>query len=486
MAYKHGTYGQFEKSVGLVATQSGTVAVYVGVAPVNLIKGYADKGIINAPVRLTGLDGARNTLGYSSNWDSFSLCEAFAAHFDNTIESVGPIVAINVLDPDVHIKDTPTTTAIKFVNGVAQFKSDTIILDTITIANAVSDVDYSVDYDFNLGRVIINKLSDSLDDDTNATYSEVDLTAVDKDDIIGGVTAGGVYTGLGCIGLIYPDLGLIPNLIVAPKYSEVPEVYAAMVKAAKKINGHWDAMVIADIPISVNDTIEEAIKWKSDNNYESEFSKVCFPQWQLKNGTIFHLSTLTTWLMVRVDATNSGVPMETPSNKIIPSGKQYFGADSTNRGYDQQTANSLNEKGITTAVFWGGENVLWGGHTAAYEYGNISDNRVIFDNSVRMMMHVSNSFQQEHALTIDKPMTRAMADTIRNREQEKADALAAIGALIGTPVVEFKESENSNDELVEGNFIWNNEITPTPPFKSGTIKVAYSTAGFSTYYEGSE
>lgn len=112
----------------------------------------------------------------------------------------------------------------------------------------------------------------------------------------------------------------------------------------------------------------------------------------------------------------------------------------------------------------------------------MNDNRAIFDNSIRTMMHITNSFQQEHALTIDKPMTRAMADTIKNREQEKADALAAVGALIGTPVVEFSEDDNSTGDLVEGNFTWNQKNTPTPPFKSGTMRVAYTTAGFDSFF----
>ena len=103
------------------------------------------------------------------------------------------------------------------------------------------------------------------------------------------------------------------------------------------------------------------------------------------------------------------------------------------------------------------------------------------------MLYVTNRFQTEHALTIDRPMTRAMADSIKNREQEKADALVALGAFIGKPVVEFRETDNSTTELAEGNFVWRFEGTPTPPFKSGTLKVAYSSAGFDSYFgEASE
>ena len=109
-----------------------------------------------------------------------------------------------------------------------------------------------------------------------------------------------------------------------------------------------------------------------------------------------------------VDTEHDGVPMESASNKAVPVVKQYFGAAATNRGFDQQRANDLNQNGISTIVFFGGQWVLWGPHTAAFKHGAITDNRVIFDVSIRMMMHQSNSFQKDWALTIDSPMTRSM------------------------------------------------------------------------------
>ena len=39
MTYKHGTYGEFAKSIAGAATQAGTIPVYVGTAPGNLIRG---------------------------------------------------------------------------------------------------------------------------------------------------------------------------------------------------------------------------------------------------------------------------------------------------------------------------------------------------------------------------------------------------------------------------------------------------------------
>jgi phage tail sheath protein FI len=482
--YKHGTYGEFAESVGAVSTQSGTVAVYVGIAPVNLIRGYGDA--VNTPVMLSDFESVKRYMGYSKNWAAFDLCEAFKVHFDNEAGNVGPIVAINVLDPAKHKKSAPTTKSLTFVNGRASFESDTIILDTLAVAESVEGVDFNLSYDFNKGQVIITAIGDALTGGVSVTYSEVDPSMVTAEDIIGGVTDGGEYTGLGCVALVYQQLGVIPNLIASPKWSEKPDVYKAMVAAATKINGHWDAFACVDIPIldgaTKVDTRPLAKKWKADNGYTSEHSKVFWPESSDNAGNNYHTSVLAVWRTMMVDAKNNGIPMETPSNKPLPIAKQYFGEGSLNRGFDQQGGNDLNADGITTVIFWGGEWVLWGPHTAAYKHGAVEDNRVIFDNSIRMMMHVSNSFQHDHALTIDQPMTVAMADTIRNREQEKMDALAAVGAFIGTPVVEFRKSENSVGNLVEGNFVWGFKGTPTPPFKSGTLRVAYTTAGFDSYF----
>lgn len=482
--YRHGTYGEFADSIGGVSTESGTVAVCVGVAPVNLIRGF--EKYVNAPVKLANMSDARSYMGYSDNWDAFDLCEVIHTFLNNAMGNIGPIVAINVLDPATHRKAQATTTPLTFVNGRATIASDTIILDTLVLAEKVEGTDFSVDYDFTKGQVIINSIGEAITGTVQATFSEVDASKIASADIIGGVTSGGVYTGLGCVDLVYPELGLIPSLILCPKYSDNTIVYNAMVVAGTKINGHWDAFVYADLPLVDDgdklDTIEAIVEWKGESSYISERSKVFWPQGIDSLGRIYHAAILGAWRTMLVDAAHEGIPMESCSNKPVPVIKQYFGEDSTNRGFDQQRANALNAVGITTIVYWGGQWVLWGPHTAAYKYGAVTDNRVIFDNSIRTMMYVTNSFQSEWAFDIDTPMTRAKADTIRNREQEKADARAAMGAFIGTPVVRFDPAANTVGELVEGNFVWDFEGTPTPPWKSGTLRVAYTTAGFDTYF----
>ena len=69
---------------------------------------------------------------------------------------------------------------------------------------------------------------------------------------------------------------------------------------------------------------------------------------KVKDGTgrVFHLSTVGSATMLRVDLSHNGVPFESPSNKAIMATAQYFGESSKSRGFDQQKGNTLNEAGI--------------------------------------------------------------------------------------------------------------------------------------------
>lgn len=498
--YLYGAYGHIGETVAQSAVQAGTTPVYVGTAPVNLVRGFADAGVINEPIKLTNMVDAQRKLGYAADWGTFTLCEVVNAHFNNTLGNIGPIYVINVLDPSAgkHRKATETEQSLSFAGGRAEFTSSTIILDTLTIAKSeggdyVEGTDYAVDYNFTKGSVIITSLKDDapLTGSLTASFYEVDDSTIKDADIIGGVTSSGEYSGLSAISLLYPEQFAVCNLIAAPGWSQSPAVYNAMLTASQTINGHWDAFVVADLPLvdgsaqSV-DTITKAIAWKKNNAFTGERSKVYWPQGVDNLGNIYHLSTLAVVELMRADFSHNSVPMETCGNKAIPIIKQYFGANATNRGFSQQEGKELTQNGISTAVAWGGEWVLWGDHTAAYTYGADVDPRAIFDVSMRMLMHITNDFQREWSPRIDEPMTRALKDEIINREQEKLDGYVSMGALLGDPQIVFLESENSTTDIMNGDFRWDIAVTPTPPLKSASVYVAYTDAGFSVYYEGGD
>lgn len=488
MAYKHGAYGEIMDSKVSAATQADVVAAYIGTAPINLIRGYAEKNLVNMPIKVANMSDTQSKLGYSEDWEGFTLCEAFAEHFDNTVGNVGPIYVVNVLDPDAHKATAKTTKELTFTNLRAEFESSDIILDTFAIADKAEGVDYSLEYNFAKGTVVVKLLKEAGSAALQCSYNTVDTDMVEASDIIGQTTADGQYTGLHAMSLLYQYHNAVLNMLAAPGWSHIPDVYKAMVSTVQKLNGHWDGFVNADIPLVDSEgaeinTIEKAIKWKQDNGYTSEFSKVYWPKVKDGSGRVFHLATAGQATMLRVDLSHDGVPFESPSNKEIMATSQFFGESSKSRGFDQQTANGLNEKGITTACFWGGQWVLWGPHTAAYTYNGSMDARAIFDVNLRMLMHITNSFQIDHGTEIDSPMTPQDKDTILNFEKQKLDTLTGIGALIGTPTVEFLETANPVSDMMNGDFVWDFSVTNTPPFKSGTARVCYTDEGFAAFFE---
>lgn len=490
--YKHGAYANLGASVAQNATQAGTVALYVGLAPVHLVPGYADADVVNLPVKVSNFTDAQQKLGYSDDWDKYTLCEAMTAHFNNGLENIGPVYFINVLDPAVHKKSEKTQTNVTFSNNVAEIKSDKIILDTIAIADAVLGTDYTVDYNYTSGKVIITRLGDTLNDSTLVSYNEIDLSAITKDNIIGGKTAGGEYSGMGAIDLLYPRENQELNLLGCPKYSEIPEVYAAMINACSKINGHWDAFFCADIPImddtTAVDTLVKARNWRSANGYNSERSEIYWPQFQnATTGKIFHGSTLAIVNYMLADSTHDDIPMESASNKEVPISKQYFGPNSKNRGFDQQTATAdLNAYGISTAVFWGGNWVLWGGNTAKYQYGKDMDARAIDCHYMRMLFHCMNGFQSRNAAKIDKTFDRHLRDSIIEQEQDIIDSYISRGGLLPGSKILFLASENPTSDMINGDWKFDLPLSVTPRAKSLTGKVYYTDKGLATLVEGEE
>lgn len=479
MGYKHGTYGEITNSKVYSTAQSATVAAYVGTAPVNLIRGFATADVINTPVKLTNMNDATSKLGNAADWDTFTLCEAFAQHFE--VQGAGPIYVVNVLDPTTHKKSQTTTKSLTISNKRAEFQSTTIILDTFAIDDKVEGTDYTLEYNFSTGTVIVKFITE-ISSPVSVSFDEIDISKVTATEIIGSASNGN-YSGLHALELLYQKYNAVLDILAAPGWSDKANVYAAMCATVTKLNGHWDGIVNADIPVSSStDTIEEAITWKNTNGYTDERSKVYWPMAIDASGRKFHLSTIATAKMLVVDSANGDIPFETISNKSITAAKQYFGASATNKGFDQNNANTLNEAGITTLCFWAGRWALWGSHTAAYTFNGSADARATFDVNMRMLMYITNMFQIDHGTQIDQPMTLQLKETILVAEKERLDMLVGIGALIGEPVVEFSETENPESDIVNGDFVWHFNVTNTPPFKSGTARVTYTDDGFQAYY----
>ena len=89
----------------------------------------------------------------------------------------------------------------------------------------------------------------SVTDSCFLDYEKIDPSAVDKDDIIGGIDIStGAYTGLENLSKVFPLYRLVPGMVLAPGWTHDPEVAAVMTAKASTINGLFKASVLVDVP----------------------------------------------------------------------------------------------------------------------------------------------------------------------------------------------------------------------------------------------
>lgn len=563
MPYKHGIYAEeLPTSITPPVNIDGNsgLCVVFGTAPSHLASGAAKP---NTPILCYYYSEAVKQLGYSDDFDKYTLMEAVNTQF--VLYGVSPVVFINVLDPSKHfsektmtatgikgtpanigidalidtvaitsgedidptklVKDTDYTLAAdeentelkltftkvdKVVDGKVSlsFKLST---DTDTVITATSDVaentvltlstdtiltsvevesggsekvTLAVDVDYNIARntdneVVITLITDEkvVDDTISIKYREVDASKVTALDIIGGVdNETGEVEGLELIENIYPRLGVLPGIIIAPKFSTNTAVAAVMKAKARKINDVFRATAIVDIDTDEARSYTQAVNIKSNDNFVDTVLFAAYPKVAL-DGRQYHLSTHMAALMNQVDADNGGVPYVSPSNHNLQ-------IDSTVRKDGSELflglpqANYLNGNGIVTAINFSGWK-LWGNRTTAYPLNaDVKDNFIPIR---RMFNYIENSLILNFWSRIDNPMNRRLIESVINSANIWLDSLTSRGVLLGGRV-EFTNVDNSATNLMDGILRFHNYITPPSPAREIDWLTEYDTNYLSTLF----
>ena len=471
--YRHGAYADLESTRDYVSPPGvGTIPVYIGRAPVHQLADYG--GRTGTPLLISSYNDAVRQIGYSDDWESFELSEAVYAHFKNNVQSVGPIVVINALDPEAGKSTAQKSVTVEFSKRKGTIASSKAILSTLTITGKTAGVDYSAEYAADGMSVLLRDLKGGLES-VEAAYYEVDPSAVDGADIVDALNSG--------LPRVYYDLREVPTILCAPGWSAEKAVYEALTAAGEKINGHWYAYVNADLDCIAAKTIDEAVAAKQAYDVEAGNASLLWPMGR-KGERLYHLSVLNTVTMQWVDLANGNMPYETPSNKAVDIDSLCL-ADGAAIQYDQTEANRLNAVGIDTASFWEGSWRMWGSHTAAFEHDKEIDRRSVFDCNVRMTHYVMNLFQRRYGGEVDKPMRRARKDTILNDFQAVLDSMIEEGALLAGEI-SFEEENNPVDDMVLGNFVFTTVVSNPVPGKNITTTVRWTSDGLTTLFGGEE
>ena len=231
MAYNHGVRVK-EQATSLVAPVTGTAGlqVIIGTAPVNLA---ADPyKATNVPMIAYSFSEAVEQVGYSDDFKNYTLCQSVDACF--RVLNVAPIILINVLDPKKHKKANEEQT-VNVEKMQATVKAAGILADTVEVkaneATLTAGTDYITTFDDD-GHLVITltaggKGASAKTLTVNST--SIDPTAVTESDIIGGYNAStGAETGMELIRHIYPKFSMTPGLLLAPGWTQKPNVGIAL------------------------------------------------------------------------------------------------------------------------------------------------------------------------------------------------------------------------------------------------------------------
>ena len=476
MSYKHGvyTYEQPTSILPPVRVSAGLPVVF-GTAPVHLLE---DTGPVNKPVLCYTYPEAVTRLGYHDAWEDWTLCEFMNAMF--SLFSVAPVVFINVFDPAVHKSDVAAEE-----QAVADGKvtlAHTGLLAEPVVKNSAGSTTFEkgTDDTVDLATGVIFRVESgnmAADEALKIDYTWGDPSKVTAADIIGGVDGGtGALSGLELLNSVFPMFGLIPGQVAAPGWSFDSGVAAVMHAKGGNINGHFKAVVLADIDSNTVTQYTDVVAAKNADNFTDEQLVVCWPKIRLGDKE-FWLSTQVAALMCQVDGLNEDIPYASPSNRKLQMDSAV--ANGTEVWLDPSQAAYLNGQGIITALNFSGGWKCWGNRTGAYP--SVTDVKDSFLSIRRMFNWIGNTIVLTYWQKVDYPANRRLVETILDSMNIWLNGLAARQFILGGRVM-FLDDENPTTDLMDGILKFHVYVTPPSPAREIDFILEYDPAYVATLF----
>lgn len=450
MAFEHGIYTSEEATSVISPTEvDASLPVVIGTAPIHLATNTDN---VNTPILCANYAEAVANLGYSDNFNDYTLCEFMSSHF--SLFGLAPVVFINVLDLTKHKESVAINEKTMLNNNV--ILDDDVILSSLIVKktqegdNLSENVDYIASFT-DEGKVSITALDDGQIYNAGSIFVQYEKVAPKKvtdEDIVGGIDiVTGKSTGLELINQVYPKFGLIPGIILSPKYSTDITVASVIKAKTTNISGLFSAIGVVDIP-----TGENGVKKYSDvNSYKTTKNLVdgrliaCWPKVALDKKQ-YHLSTQLAGLMAKIDAQNDSIPYESPSNKNLQCDSSVL-EDGTEILLDHTSANIINGYGVVTARNFTNGWIAWGNRTTIYP--SSTDVKDCFIPIRRMFNYIQNTMITTYWSKIDNPLDTVFIKTIINSINIWLNGLISRGYLLGGEV-EFRKEDNPQTDLLNG------------------------------------
>ena len=467
MAVTHGiNTSKKATSVSVPVTVASGVHFVVGTAPVQMVGGK-----VNEVVMLNSYEEAVQLLGYSDDWQKYSLCmEVYSAFM---LYKIAPVFVVNILDPAKHRTEEKAVTCTPVENRVELPLE--VIADSVKVENKTKGEDFEVFY---TDTACIVEFITDITGEVKVSSVSVDPSQVTKRDVIGGhdVTTHAI-TGLELIDSTFPKYTIAPDLIVCPNWSHDPEVAAVMSAKGENINGVFPAMAMIDLASTDNDGATyytDAPALKKRNNFSKTNQIVCWPKVALSE-KIFDFSVQLAGSMTATDNNGDlggGTPCESASNKSLQADSTVL-ANGKEVTLDVQQGNYLNDNGIVTGLNFYNGFVSWGNYTACFPAN--TDPVDYFYCINRMFRWVAKTVVLSHWNYVDRSMKRRLLDAILQGVNNWLNGLTAEEKILGGRV-EMLESENPLTALMAGRAKFHVYLTPPAPLQQMDWVLEYDTS----------
>jgi hypothetical protein len=373
---------------------------------------------------------------------------------------------INVLNPKKHIKTVSEETA-AIIGKTATISETGILLDTVTIRKTVGDeelirdTDYSLSFNDN-GYLVITIAEDGAiagESAISLTADALDPSAVTPSDIIGTVDANGNETGMEVIRQIYPKLGVVPGILLAPGWSHNVNVASALQAKTENINGVFNCTCVIDIDCSKSGAIRytQVKEQKEKQGVSHENAYAVWPKFAV-GSDIYYASALAAAEIAYTDASEGDIPNLSPSNKNIRITATVL-EDETEILLDQSQANTVNSYGVATALNMNGFK-LWGNNTAAYP--STTDPKDRWYKVKRFFLWSRNNFIQTYFQKVDDNANYRLIESVVDSENIQGNAYVAAGYCAGYRI-EFNSSENPITQILDGTIQFHTYLAPYTP-----------------------
>lgn len=444
---------------------SETIEVTKGAVPVTVVKaavigliGTAPTGPVNVPTLLLA---AADDAQFGSEVQSFSIPKALAAIRAN---GAGAVICINVFDP------TTMTTAVTaeehtIANGIVQLTHP--LVSDLVVKNSAGSTTYTLGTDYTvdaygkitcMGTTLVNEVV------VKCYYKKYDSTKVTAASLIGAVEGStGARTGMKCFDLSYNLFGFNPRIFLAPYYSSLSGVAAALATYRDKYKG----FMLIDAPETT--TVANAIAGRGPSgainfNTSSKRDILLFPMMKAYDAATnadenrpYSMFFAGLWAKVVADE----------GMHVSPSNHQISGITGVERNITASIddtdaeANTLNAAGITTIFNSYGTGMrTWGNRTAAYPSSTTT--RDVFMAVQMTASVIDESIRYAMLQFIDKPADQAWIDSVVETVNQFLRTLVGRGSLVDGKCW-FDPAKNPTVEIAAGHFTFSYSFaSPTP------------------------